>query len=595
MSGQKRQSLLGKLISLLTYKPVSRSEFVLPELENENSRRAAPEDKSNLSYESEDSGNSGKEKDTATKKPVRASKWNRVKGEKGHGDKGSRPQEISPDVDVNLEIIKDEFNIPTNIDVIIREFKLAGMVDAFIVFIDGMADRGVVNDFILRQLMNPGQFENYKGGCVLEYVTGNVLSVNQAKKLKKYEEAITQILMGVTVLFADRCDSCLAIETRGYEKRGIEKPATEAVVRGSQEAFTENLKTSVTQIRRIIRNKDLVHEFFLIGKQDNSMASILYIKGIANPDVVKEVKRRLASIETDFIAGDGMLEQFIEDHPWMLVPQVLTTERPDRTAANILDGKVAILTEGTPFAIIVPANFFAFIQTPEDAYLRWQYGTVLRFLRISAFFIALLLPGIYIALTNYHPEMLPTDLAIAISKSREAVPFPSIVEVLLMETSFELIREAGIRVPGLIGTTLGIIGALILGQAAVAANIVSPILIIIVAVTGLGNFAIPNYSLAFGVRILRFFFIILGGIAGFFGISAGLVMLVARAVSIKSFGVPFMAPAWPRAGRSPDILTRYPVWYQEQRPDPISPVNKKRQPGISRGWVKGKPPEGKRE
>mgnify|MGYP005849062665 CR=1 FL=1 len=598
MNGNKRQGLVKRIISFLAYKPTRRERFVLPELDDERSYRVPPEERKDLdySYPGKSEGASQEEDKGKTQKPVRASEWNRIKGQKESGDgKDEGSDKISPDINVSLELIKRELNIPENIDMIVREFKLAGRVDAFVVFIDGMADRGVINDFILRQLMNPAQFENYNGGCMFQYVSDNVLSVNQAKKLEKYDKAISQVLMGVTALFIDGCDSCLAIETRGYEKRNIDKPATEAVVRGSQEAFTENLKTSITQIRRIIRNKDLIHEFVIIGKNDNSMASVLYIKGIANPAVVKEVKRRLKSINTDFIGGDGMLEQFIEDHPWMLVPQVLTTERPDRTASHIIDGKVAIITEGSPFAMIVPVSLFSFIHSSEDVFLRWQYGTAMRFLRVAAFFTALLLPGVYIALTNYHLEMLPTDLVIAIAKSREIVPFPSIVEVFLMETSFELIREAGVRVPGLIGTTLGIIGALILGQAAVAANIVSPIMIIVVAVTGLGNFAIPNYSLAFGIRILRFFFIILGGIAGFFGISAGLVILSARAVSMKSFGVPFMTPAFPRAGKSPDIITRFPVWQQEERPEHIQPLNKRRQPDISRGWVKGEPPGGKGE
>ncbi|MCL6557765.1 MAG: spore germination protein [Firmicutes bacterium] len=599
---KKNKGFFHKITSFLAYKPPQHNTFVLPELPDEESYRVPPEERKTASYgekdqEGEQEQNQGaeEEKKKSKKKPVRAADWNKAKGDKEKEDKTGGTDEISPDINKSLEIMKKEFNIPANIDVVVREFKMARKVDAFIVFIDGMAARDVINDFILRQLMDPFQFEGYNGGCTFQYVIDNVLSVNQAKKIKKYKEAVIQVLMGVTTLFIDGCDSCLAIETRGYEKRNIDKPSTESVVRGSQEAFTENLKTSTTQIRRIVKNKDLIHEILNTGKTDHSTASVMYIKGIANPAVVKEVKRRINNIKTDAIFGDGILEHFIEDNPWMIIPQVLTTERPDRAASHLMEGKVVILAEGTPFAIVVPVTFHSLMQTPEDYFLRWQYGTALRLIRTLAFFMALLLPGLYVALTNYHQQMIPTDLLISISRSREVVPFPTVVEVLLMEISFELIREAGVRVPGIIGTTLGIIGALILGQAAVAANIVSPIMIIIVAVTGLGNFAIPNYSLGLGVRLLRFFYIFMGSVLGFFGISVGMVMVAATAVSMKSCGVPFLSPSWPKAAGAPDQIFRPPIMMQERRPDAVNALNKRRQPETARAWTRESPPDGKRE
>jgi len=604
----RRQGLFKKIGSLLSYRPPRRNTFVLPELKEEESYRVTPEDRRDMDYNYSDSGGErsgegqkGKEKgkengkEKGKKKPVRAAHWSRIKGAgKDGGDKKAGDDQISPDLQVSTEVIKKEFNIPQNVGVVFREFKLARRVEAFIIFVDGMADRNTINDFVLRQLMNPEILENHGGGCLMEFVIDNVLPVDQAKKTKRYGEAVNQALTGVTALFIDGCDSCLLIETRGYEKRNIEKPAIENVVRGSQEAFTENLKTNITLIRRIIRNKDLIHENVMVGRTDHAVAAILYLKGIANPAVVREVKRRLESIKTDFVLGDGMLEHFIEDNPWLIIPQVLSTERPDRAASHLMEGKVVILSEGAPFILVVPVTFHSLMQSPEDYYLRWQFGTMTRLIRTIAFFIAMLLPGIYVAMTNYHQEMLPTDLLISISRSREPVPFPTVVEVILMEISFELIREAGIRVPGIIGTTLGIIGALILGQAAVAANIVSPIMIIIVAVTGLGSFAIPNYSLAFGVRILRFFFIFMGSVLGFLGVSLGMVMVGATVLSMKSFGVPFLAPSWPPAGAR-DQIVRYPVFMGEERPDHLNPLNKRRQPEISRGWAAEEPPAGKRE
>ena len=592
---KNNQGLFSKITSILAYKPPGRNTFVLPELKDEDSYRVTQEDRAEMDYGETGGGReAGADRGKTKKKPVRAGEWSKVKGGKENGSKKDEPESISPDLEVSLAVIKRELHVPQNLDVVVREFKLAREIDAFIVFIDGMADRNTINDFILRQLMSPVPFESYRGGCRMEYISGNVLTVNQTTRLEQYKDVIIQVLMGVTAIFADGCDTCLAVETRGFEKRGIEKPSTEAVVHGSQEAFTENLKTNVTQLRRIIKNKDLIHETVIVGQETNSLISILYMRGMANPALVREVKRRVKSIKTDMILGSGMIEQLIEDNTWMIIPQVLATERPDRTASHLMEGKVAIITEGSPFSIVVPVTFHSLMHSPEDYSLRWQSGTAARLVRTMALFIAMFLPALYVAMTNYHQEMIPTDLLISIARAREVVPFPTIVEVLLMEISFELIREAGIRVPGLIGTTLGIIGALILGQAAVAANIVSPILIIIVAVTGLGNFAIPNYSLAYGVRLMRFIFILLGGLLGFFGISVGMVMAAAAVLSMKSFGVPFLSPSWPKT-TAPDQMIRRPIWLDEERPDAVNPLNRRRQPGIARGWTREEPPKGKRE
>jgi spore germination protein KA len=315
----------------------------------------------------------------------------------------------------------------------------------------------------------------------------------------------------------------------------------------------------------------------------------MYLKGITNPRLVKEVKRRIKSIKADYIAGDGMLEQFIEDQPFMLLPQVINTERPDRASTFLMAGQVIIIADGTPFALTVPVTFWRLLYTTEDTNTRWQYGSALRLIRLLGLLVATFLPGLYVALVLYHQAMIPTDLLASIAYSKENIPFPTIIEVMLMEISFELIREAGVRVPGVIGTTLGIIGALILGQAAVAANIVSPILIIIVSVTGLGNFAIPSYSLASGVRIVRFMFIFLGATFGFYGISAGIFFLGCTICSMKSFGVPFFVPSAPKVKSANFIpFARQPIWSEEMQGDPINTLNKRRQPKISRGWTKKK-------
>jgi len=280
-----------------------------------------------------------------------------------------------------------------------------------------------------------------------------------------------------------------------------------------------------------------------------------------------------------------VLEQLIEESTIYPSPQVIATERPDYVSELLVNGRVAIIVGGSPIVLVVPTTAYELMKSTEDKYIRYPYGILIRFARYIALFLALLLPSFYIAITNYHHEMIPTDLLLAIEASREKVPFPSLIELLLMEISFELIREAGVRVPGPIGPTLGIIGALILGQAAVAANIVSPILIIIVAVTGIGSFAIPNYSFAYSIRIMRFAFIILGALAGFLGITTGLFALGVWSTAMKSFGVPFMAPLGPKT--SDNILStlfRMPEWKMEDRPDYLNTKKQKKQEKHSMGW-----------
>ncbi|HEY9062523.1 MAG TPA: spore germination protein [Pseudobacteroides sp.] len=529
--------------------------------------------------------NPKEDKSRKFKKPLHIKEWNEVK-EESENQPATPENLVDFSLQVNLQRIKKEFRLPKNNDIVLREFKVAGNTDACIVFVDGMIDKNIINDYILRPLMKEENFAKFHDGCLLKYIADNVISVNDLYKAKEYQtEIIPKLLNGLTALFVEGCEECLLIESKGYEKRSVDKPVAENVISGPQEAFTENLRTNITLIRRMLKNKELVTEILPIGGMNNSSCALMYLDGVTSPELVKEVKKRICSIKSDFIMGNGMLEQFIEDMPFMIFPQVLNTERPDRAVSFLMEGQAVILTEGSPLASTVPVTFFTFLHTSEDSFSRWQYGTFLRLIRFFALMLAIFLPGLYVALILYHREMIPTDLLASIIKAEENVPFPTIVEVMIMELSFELIREAGIRVPGIIGTTLGIIGALILGQAAVAANIVSPILIIIVAITGLGNFAIPSNSLASGVRILRFAFILLGVIAGFYGISAGIAVLGGYLCSMKSFGVPFLSPVAPKSAKSKDVFLRQPIWKQEDRPDYMNTQNRKMQPHIARGWI----------
>ncbi len=496
--------------------------------------------------------------------------------------------EVKSDIDTNKKMVHYLFGAPQNKDLITREFTLGNKKRAFITYLDGMADKNIINNYILRPLFNEESFscpqENH-----LFYELENIIQTNDTKNLSSFKKTATEILKGNTALYVDGLNYFITCESIGYDKRGVEPPKTEGIVKGPQEGFSENLRTSISLLRRIIRNSSLTTEFFEIGEKSSTTVAIVYLRDVVNPAIVKEVSRRLKGVKTDFLVSDGMLEQLIEDNPYTIVPTVLSTERPDRTASHIMEGRVAIIMDGTPFAMIVPITMNALMHSPEDAALKWQYTSGLRFIRFFAFLAASMLPGLYIALTTFHREMIPTDLLIAIAIAKENVPFPTLVEILLMELGFELIREAGIRIPGIIGNTLGIIGALILGEAAVSANIVSPILIIIVAVTGLSNFAIPNYSLAFGVRLTRFYFIGAGTLLGFYGIALALVAYMLMLVNLKSFGIPFFAIVAPKNSRSRDIILRWPIWMQENRPDFLNPIDRRRQPKIARQWAQEDP------
>lgn len=505
-------------------------------------------------------------------------------------EKENNPEKISRDLKSNLDFINSSFNAPENKDIVIRQFVIAGKYKAFLAFIEGMASNNVINDFILRPILNSPKLAAQTGSCRLDAILQEVLETNQAKRITDPNELIYELLTGNTALYVEGCDFFIATETKGFEKRPVGNPQIEGAVSGSQEAFNETLRTNITLIRKNIKNRNLTTEILKVGSRSQIQCAIIYIKGLTNPAIVSEVKRRISGIKAEFIAGAGILDEYISDNPKSLFPTILSTERPDKTVSHIMEGRVAIITEGVPFASIVPVTITSFVHSPEDAFLKWPYGTVIRCLRFLAIISAFFLPGLYVAITNFHQEMIPTELLIATATAKENVPFPTVLEVVLMELSFELIREAGIRIPGMIGNTLGIVGALILGQAAVQANIVSPILIIVVAVTGLSNFAIPNFTFAFGIRILRFLFIFMGAILGFYGMTILGIMVIAHFVSMKSFGVHYFAPIGPVTESTQDILLRPPLWKEEFRPDYLNTLDNTRQPEIAKTW-QNKDPE----
>lgn len=531
------------------------------------------------------------QKKEPSKKPVRVQRTLPKEDSKLHQEEGGLGSLLVDfQLKINKKYVEEIYSLPKNKDIVLREFMINfnPPIHAFAVFVDGLSDNSIINEFVLRPLMFFHKNKEIGIPDLAGFIKDNILPGNQVDVVENYKDIVEKINYGGTVVFIDGSPKALAIETKGWDRRSIGKPEAEQVIRGPHEAFNETLRSNTALIRKAVRNENLITEMFKIGKRNKTDAAIMYLEDLANPTLVQEVTRRIKSINTDYIGDTGVLEQFIEDHPFMIAPQILGTERPDRVASFLVEGKIAIIVDGTPNVLIVPTTFFSLLHSAEDYYLRMPYGNLVRLLRFAAIFISILTPGMYIAVTTFHQEMIPTDLILAIAASRQTVPFPTILEVFLMEFAFELIREAGVRIPGVIGNTLGIVGALILGQAAVQAGIVSPILIIVVAITGLASFAIPNYSMSFAFRGTRFIFTILAAIFGFFGISAGFYIFLSSLASMKSFGVPFLAPMGPKTRSEPDLFYRGPVWEMEERPDYLNTLDRRRQPKVSRKWTEDK-------
>lgn len=510
---------------------------------------------------------------------------------------------VFTDLPSNLEYIKTRFNTLINSDIVIREFTLFVKnkpYNAFLLFIDGMVDSNLINDFVLKPLMtkdstsktdilseltkNKITIRKVKKVNTEEYISNCLLPQNNIKKQNEFDTIASDVTSGNCILFIDTLTSVFSIEVKGFKQRSVDTPNNEIIIKGPQEAFVENIRINTSLLRRIVNTEKLIIENISVGDITKTKCAICYIENITNDDLIAEVKYRMNNLEIDSLLSSGQLEQLIVDDNQLGIPEVLSTERPDKTAKYLLQGRVVVLVNGSPYSIIMPATLIDFLSSPEDTNLKPYFANFLKTLRFISCVITLLLPGLYVAVTSFHQEILPTELLYSILSTREIVPFPIIFEIIIMEISFELIREAGLRVPSPIGPTIGIVGALVLGQAAVSANIVSPILIIIVALTGIASFAIPDFSFGFHLRFFRFIFILLGYIAGFLGISTGILIYVSILCNVRSFGVPFTIPFAPAINSKGNSYFIPPIWKQEYRASYLAPKKTKSQSHISMKW-----------
>ena len=514
------------------------------------------------------------------------------------GREGVQDRPLSTSLEENRRTIETIYHLPLNKDVIVREIEIAAdpPVKALAVFIDGMVDTKNLNLSILQPLMllGSGQRRLYGGDLVGQIIKRHLPS-DQVQRVKQFSQLTAGINNGDTALIFDGIAEGLLLNTKGWEHRSIEQPNTEPTVRGAQAGFTENLRTNTALIRTILRSSDLVTEMLKVGERSQTNVAILYLKSVANPQLVAEIRRRIQGIRTDYIDSSGTLIQFIEDYPGFLFPQSISTERPDRVGAHLSEGRIALIVDGNPYIHVLPVGFFAFFHASEDFSLQTPVANFMRLLRFFGALISTVLPSVYIAISYFHVEALPTQLLLAIAGSREDVPFPAWFEVLIMELSFELIREAGVRVPGMLGTTIGIVGAIVLGQAAVSARIVSPAVVVLIAITGLASFNIPEYRMASAIRLARFILLLFSTLFGLVGLATALLWLTAILCSIKSFGMPYLVPVAPKTLPGFDTVIRGPVYRQEASPDALNIIkDQKRQPQLSRPWTK-QPPAGKEE
>ncbi|GAB7388185.1 spore germination protein GerKA [Bacillaceae bacterium] len=482
----------------------------------------------------------------------------------------------------NLQEIRE--TVGYSPDVIVREFRIGegGNIHAAIAYTEGLADTKLIHE-LLEELMlhvreTALEAELALRKNLLQLLKDVAIPLGDMKDVKDFPSLYNHLLAGETILLLDGFDRAVALSTRGWQDRGVNEPSAQTVIRGPKESFTETLRTNTSLIRRRIKDPRLWLETFSIGRVTKTEVAIMYIKGIAKDEIVAEVRKRLKRIDIDGILESGYIEELIQDETFTPFPTIHNTERPDAIAAGLLEGRVAILVEGTPFVLLVPALFTMFFHASEDYYQRSDIGNLLRMLRYLAFFISLLGPSLYIAITTFHQEMLPTQLLISLAAQREGIPFPAFIEALMMEVAFEILREAGVRMPRAVGQAVSIVGAIVIGQAAVNAGIVSAAMVIVVALTGIASFVSPTFNMAISARIIRFGFMALAASFGMYGITIGLIAMVLHLCSLRSFGVPYMAPMGPFIPvDQKDSILRFPWWALRTRPRLISQKNSKRE------------------
>lgn len=490
------------------------------------------------------------------------------------GKTTDQPQEkrpLSVNYDDNLTALKEVFNLCQ--DMIFREFKLNTnpTVKVCLVYVGPLTDHQMLSKDLIEALMRgiPELHGNFKINPqnLQQDLLDHLLTSAEVSTTSDLLELVTKVLQGNTALVLEGFSTAILAGTRGAEKRAVAEPDTEPVVRGPRDGFVESLDTNLSLVRRRIKTSRLKCEMFQVGLLTKTKVAVCYVQGIANDKVVEEVKLRISKINMSSVLGSNYIEELINDESFSLLPLIQYTERPDKTAGSLIEGRVGIIVDNSPMVLIVPTTFVTLLQAADDYYNNWVFATFVRLLRFVALNIALLLPSLIIAVFSFHQELVPTVLLTTAAGARRDLPFPIFLEILLMEVTFELLREAGVRLPKTVGQAISTVGGLVIGQAAVSAGFVSPLSVIVVAVTAIATFAIPNYAASTAIRILRFILIFLSGSLGGFGIVVGLMIILGHLCALRSFGVPYLSPIAPLSLNDlKDTMIRVPWWAMLTRP-----------------------------
>ena len=475
---------------------------------------------------------------------------------------------VSENIKENIKVYRQIYKDCS--DIKMREMMLGKKknIRCFLAYIEVAVSNILMETTALGRLLS--YLEQAPGEEIVEILDKNALGIADVTPFETMEEAAQGMLTGDAILFVDGYPKALKISDKGYPNMGVTEADSEKVIRGSNEGFADSIKVNTALIRKRVRSTKVKVKEMRPGVRSHTNVNLVYMEDLAYPEIIAEVEKRLNRYEIDGVLDSGVIEQLAEEKWYSPFPQFQTTQRPDRAAMAILEGRVVVLSDNSPVALILPTDYNSFIKTSDDYYNRWEVATFGRLLRYIASFFAMTFPGLYLAVTNFHTQVLPTTLLLSFQAARQGVPFPAVFEVLLMEISFELLREAGVRLPGAMGNTIGIVGGLIIGQAAVEANLVSPIVVIIVAFTALCSFAIPNEEFAFSFRILKFVFIAVCAWLGYFGFLISLLMVLIHLSHLTSFGIPylmpFVGPELTGYEDQRDFLWRFPLRRITKRP-----------------------------
>ncbi|TMV50010.1 spore germination protein [Paenibacillus mesophilus] len=484
-------------------------------------------------------------------------------------DKQQSNDSISTDLARNIANLLLRFTQTP--DLFVREFTIKHSGErAVLVYLEGLADKNSINNDILRPL----QFESERSDAV----GGLTVTVGHVSRLTSWPQIETAILHGSSVLLIEGRAEVYAMDTTGWPQRAIEDPQIEASLKGAHQGFVETGSQNIAMLRRYIPNRELKVQEIWVGERGHSKLSVLYLADVTHPEVLQELVDRIRKLDVDVIINTGELAELIEDNPYSPFPQFILTERPDAAASQILQGRIVVVVDRSPSVLVAPVSFTSFFQNVDDYSTRWSIATFIRLLRLFAFFVAILLPAFYIAITSYNFETIPVKLLITIGDSRGRVPFPPFVEAILMEITLEMMREAGVRLPAPVGQTVGIVGGIVIGQAIVQAGLVSNIMVIIVAFTAIASFILPNYDMVAAVRLLRFGMMVAASMFGIVGIVIGVMLMIGHLISLESLGTPYGTPYGPmRFADWKDALVRLPLWKMKDRPVGTRAVQSKRQ------------------